>query len=786
MASSRRLKLLAKTKPSVEKQTNPIDFKHSIKLGDYSYLNFDKLTNNLESISFYNKIDESKTIPNTKLFLKLTDVVLKSTNEIGGILAITNTNSNTFKNLDSKKEDDMSGILDDKPDAISFLVLELLYKINNESKVKTNMAKPMYDNELKEPNIIFIPFLVFENSYIKVQDILGILYSNIDSFWIIVKNSYDETGNSFRLLYYYKNSNCDYIYTDIFIDYAFIGAIHSTFYISPSIVFIIVHDKDKNVIILNYTIKYLVIDSIFEPCIYEYGKDITLFEQGKYVNFLVNYNISMFTIILEMPDNKNCFYSGILSVTNPNKNNRITITLDFTEKTILLPNTTLLQANYTIYTIMCKTEQDINKFVKIENDKRKEEALKQKVIKEKEIKDKEIENNIKKLLEEEESLKKKKEKAKKANEKAKEKAILKKIEEARVKEAAKAIEEARAKAIEEARAKAIEEARAKAIEEARAKAIEEDKARAKAIEEARAKAIEEAKAIEISEIIKIVLDKVVEMIDNKPSDVITNIPNTLPNLCNENIINPYNETYYYFDYYLSLINPQFTNALRVAPTTEIFVDMLFQNRHIVMNAIDNLVINHPYIINIKKIMDSKNYKKNNTMAIYGSYLTIIYSFILNEIGYKCKAFTKYEKPLDEVDCDTMSINIIDSYDNSYNENENSIFVYDETVAIDYHTDTKPIQRTVINTSSIHNLLQNCWDINYTSALLLYEKDKIPYILKHPDFTDFLFGLQPIQLLYGKNESNLYYYDYEIQNSYTIKKTGCPTKIRLEKAKAKWL
>jgi hypothetical protein len=81
----------------------------------------------------------------------------------------------------------------------------------------------------------------------------------------------------------------------------------------------------------------------------------------------------------------------------------------------------------------------------------------------------------------------------------------------------------------------------------------------------------------------------------------------------------------------------------------------------------------------------------------------------------------------------------------------------------YHSSTetinetidKPITRTKIQCSSIHYLINQCWDLNYTSAILFYEDEKAPRVMRHPDFTDFLFGKQQIQLLFGKNESNLY-------------------------------
>jgi hypothetical protein len=189
-----------------------------------------------------------------------------------------------------------------------------------------------------------------------------------------------------------------------------------------------------------------------------------------------------------------------------------------------------------------------------------------------------------------------------------------------------------------------------------------------------------------------------------------------------------------------------------------------------MHVLDIMVINHPNILNIKNIIDNNKYNKSDISAIYGSYLPIIYTNILNSIGFSYNAFSKYDKPLCEVDCDTMSIKILDDYiDNHGLEIEE--FICKKPITIAYHTEDKPVQNTSIKTSSLHILTKNCWDNNYTSAILIYEKDKNPYIIRHPDFTEFLFGTQPIQLICGKSIHNLYNYDHTIQ--------------RLLKAQKKW-
>ena len=131
-------------------------------------------------------------------------------------------------------------------------------------------------------------------------------------------------------------------------------------------------------------------------------------------------------------------------------------------------------------------------------------------------------------------------------------------------------------------------------------------------------------------------------------------------------------------------------------------------------------------------------------------------------------FKKHKNPLNIVDYDTMALQLLDDYVETHTNNE---FIRDQSTIINFHNDEKPITITKIKSSSIHNLICHCWDLNYTSAILLYENNKQPYIMRNPDFTEFLFGQQPIQLLFGKNKSNLYNYDI--------------TRKRLEKAFNTW-
>ena len=112
--------------------------------------------------------------------------------------------------------------------------------------------------------------------------------------------------------------------------------------------------------------------------------------------------------------------------------------------------------------------------------------------------------------------------------------------------------------------------------------------------------------------------------------------------------------------------------------------------------------------------------------------------------------------------------VLDDFIETHTDSE---YIREPSVIIDYYTDEKPITQTKVQSSSLHNLLCNCWDLNYTSALLIYEEEKEPNIIRNPDFTEFIFGNQPIQLLFGKNENTLFNYDITMK--------------RLEKIKQKW-
>ena len=171
----------------------------SMRFGDNINLNFDRITGKIASITDTKIIN---SIPKEMDWLNLKDVLMKSnnannqkmysSNEIGGILAV--------------KPDEM--LKDDYPDAVSFIIME---KINEEDRVKINI----------------IITLKIDDTYIKKNEILDIVYSNINSFWVILKH---EVGTC-RLVYYYKpdykalgieTESEEYSYTDTIINHTFI------------------------------------------------------------------------------------------------------------------------------------------------------------------------------------------------------------------------------------------------------------------------------------------------------------------------------------------------------------------------------------------------------------------------------------------------------------------------------------------------------------------------------------------------------------------------------------
>lgn len=702
-----------------------------IKLGDYINLDFDKKTGNIVTITYDNSVNNSTLpCPDCIKWLNIDHIIMKSSNCLGGILAI--------------KTEEMDD--DDYPDALSYMILE---KVSYSSKI----------------NIKIIIHLKIDDTYIKKDDIIDIIYSNITNFWIVLKQ---DTG--FRIVYYYKsednykssnidydseNTSRDYIYTDVTVKFDYICSVWTTYDISPSIIHLVVHDENKNIIILQYTIYDHPLNT---PNIVLYDTDMILYDKGKYVSFCANHNISMFSVILEIPDSNSVsqeklldtnstniskdidtrksytFYTGIITLSNPDMKSNSKLSLEFAVPTLLGKTMNIIQIQTMVLTIMkdaelniLKQTSDFNKIALLEYNKKKE--IKNKELKEK-AKEKESDLMFKKLLKEEENLvlqsKKKKDKEKR-------------IEEAKLKE-----KEAKRVAAEEAK-------RVVAAEAKRVVAAEEEAKRVVAAEEEAKRVIaaeEEAKRVERENIKKDIyvlvndlVNEIVVKFDKIKEYEISDVETILEKIP-DNIYQPYT----YFINYMLMINPDLGNQLIHSPTNEIYIELLLNNKIVVMQALDNLVINHPNIIKIRDILHINFNKFTNVdiATIYGSYVTITFLEILNSIGYSC-----FNISIDDVDCDTMYISLIDEYE--FERNQSNLLGYHNPT----HIIPQPIQSTCVKANSIHNILNSSWDLNLTSAMIIYEPGKFPYILRHPDFTEFLFGLQPIQLLYGKNLHNLY-------------------------------
>ena len=767
-------------------------------------------------------------IPELIKWLNKSHIILYSRKTIGTLLII-----------DSKE------VVDEYPDCISCILFE---KVNTQDNF----------------DIKIVINLKYEDRYIKKSELLDVIYVNINNFWLIIKK-----GNDIHLLYYYKKQkedlenktkkSFDYVYTEFILEYyTFICSMWTVYDLSPDVIYLTVHDEYKNVSIHQYTIVNDIETNL--PIIELYSVDTRLVDCGTYLSYCVNYNISVFTILLELENKDKHFYTGMMSLTQIDSHQKTNVKLEFS-KTIINTKLSTYEAQIMIYTIMKKTEESIHiedakkhetmiinhkktmaskelERAKKELERRDIEAkaiadtllkeeehdtLKKKKLQLKKNKDKEKQKNEKlekeklleqerlekeklleqerlekeklldqerlekeKLLEQERLEKEKieKEKLKKEmvikvqNEKIRvEKMRLEKIRLEKVRIEKEKLEIQRIKNVNPNKNKKIilktsKNARIKVIETIIEETnIEEPKTKFekhKIIVEEPKTIIQEPKAIiKVNEIEEHKIEENKIIVEQTPS-VIINKP--FYYVSNEIELN-YTQysLYFMFIHNISMINPTIANEIAFSHSTSKYNELLFTHRFYVMYALDMLVINNSSIHDLKQIM---NRKKNNDFpisAIYGSYLPILYSILLNDLGFKYNAFGKDINPLDKLkDYDTLDLKLLHDYNETDTDNE---FIREASMLIGYNTDDKPVTRTKIQSSSIHNLICKCWDLNYTSAILLFEDNHQPYIKRHPDFTEFLFGQQPIQLLFGKDETNLY--DYSI------------TMNRLKKALKTW-
>ena len=670
------------------------------------------------------------------------------------------------------------------PEAVSFILFE---RVNE------------YDNF----DIRILDNLNYNDSIIKMSELLDIVFSNINRFWIVIKKE-----DVLHLLYYYNLDTtqkylCDYEYDDKIINslnnidlikYTFICTMYSIYDITPSMIYILVCDINKTVFILQYTVEMYEfnteeIDSVFKPLIELYSIDTRLTEAGKYNSFCANYNISIFSIVLELGNGEKTFYTGMIELTKPDGNNKTQIKLEFTKNDTFPKQINDYDAQLMIYTIMKQTEAS----VKLEEFELKQSKLKEKQEKEmkieKELKETKAMMVINELLKEEEKEANQKSKKQKQERKRTEKERLEKerLEKERLEK--ERLEKERLEQEHLILKKKYNEMKATQRLQKQKILIEKQKEKQKDKKEKQkeknllknktkleektivkqVEPIEPVKQVEtVKQVEPIELVKPVEHIDYEYIDIVEqeDEPMVTQQLYNLNELNiTHYSTNNLFLHFMSMINPNLIIDLQRAKNYQHYSDLLYLNQDFVMAAMDMILIIHPEIQSIKHIMDRRQEKGFPITAIYGSILPILYSILLNEIGYIYNAFGT-SKPLDKLkDYDTLSLKLLTD-DYQYMNRFDDDFIKEQSFIIgyqNYHSSNeaidvvidKPITRTKIQCSSIHYLINQCWDLNYTSAILFYEDEKSPRVMRHPDFTDFLFGKQQIQLLFGKNESNLY-------------------------------
>ena len=712
----------------------------SLRFGDFVNLNFDKLTGKSISIT---DTKESGPIPKEIDWLSIQDILMKpnannnmnkklfSSNEIGGIAAF--------------KPDEI--LADYCPDAVSFIMME---KINEADRLKINI----------------IITLQIDGTYIKKQDILDVIYVNIKSFWVILKH---EVGTC-RLVYFYKpdynalgieSDSEEFSYTDTIINHTFICSIWTTFNITPSVIYIITYDESYQILILQFTVANY--NSLFPEIILYSDINKYLYDKGQYLGFCANNNISAFTVILKTSNTEKSFYTGILGIKNPDVNKNTDIRLEFTDEHKLHPNLNLLQSLNLITRNMKETELYIVKCTMLENKEIYKKKQLNQAYKELEKREKLAEENLKKILEEEEAVKEAAKEAEKEKKEKEEKQKMidftkkQKIEEAiRIAKEAESIRMIMYDDVMDKVTEPVIEPVTEPVIEPVTEPVIEPVIDTTTIDNALDNALDSL----MYKIINNMILKTIKLIYK--NDIKTKIHNTITKTIDPIYLNMHKPQALelvpdslrvrdIFMHNMYLCYPSIAYALQNAPTKDIYLTILINERDAIMNIIDNLVITHPYILKIKSIIDGKISNKIDISAIYGSYLSIIYSLVLNSIGLQYNPFSKYENPLYEVDIDTMSISFMSDEDMSYGYD----FTCEKPTIIAYHTDIQPIQNTKIKTSSIDTLLNNCWDINSTSAILLFEKNNEPHIMRNPDFTEFLFGIQPIKVIFGKNQYNLY-------------------------------
>ena len=323
-----------------------------MKVADSINLIFDAITGTIKEINTIRNDDTDNgyqpqiydlPLPNEIKWLNKRHIIAKSTTKIGTILAL-----NT--------EDKIDG-------TTSFIIFEKVsFNDNFDIKVMLNLK--------------------YNDKYITNSEILDIIYVNMNMFWVVL-NQDDEI----HLVYYYKSKEdlikkkitSKYSHTNIIVkdieDYTFINkftficTMWSLYDITPSIIYLLVHDENKKVLILEYVIDMVAnilpndihTTTISKPNINLYNISLKLYDCGEYISFCANYNISIFSVLLKLENNDKCFYTGIMALTQPNEERKSNITLEFSQNTTFPKNVSDIEAQLLIYNIIEKTELSIMK-----------------------------------------------------------------------------------------------------------------------------------------------------------------------------------------------------------------------------------------------------------------------------------------------------------------------------------------------------------------------------------------------------------------------------------------
>ena len=189
-------KVEAPPKPKLPSDTIIIDDPtiSILKIGVDSEIIFDSLGNLkyiiVNSNNYSNELNGRKTysvpIPDDIKLLKKQDIKFISTTEIGSIIAIETSKlySDKYNNIDPSTESSTDPSTEELPftDTVSFIIFERIGIDDN------------FD-------IRVIERLKYNQIHLKMNQVLDVIFSNINNFWIVIKQD-----SNFNLVYYFNSS----------------------------------------------------------------------------------------------------------------------------------------------------------------------------------------------------------------------------------------------------------------------------------------------------------------------------------------------------------------------------------------------------------------------------------------------------------------------------------------------------------------------------------------------------------------------------------------------------